>query len=304
MSGGRFFYANEESRRSRLAYFDAVDALVDAGIALDETQLCHNHSELDSMVRQRVEEGAEVVFVGGGDGTLGGVSEYFRDSETIFGAVPLGTGNQFAREVGLPEELRAFAATVAQGRLARLDLGLCNGQGFLTVATLGLTTDIARNLESKGVFGKASYVPALATALKKMKPFDVEIVGEGETIHGLMVQVVVCNGRTHAGPFLASPDATITDGMFDVYALPPMGVGLLAGAAVLALGGEHTNTEEVDAMKASRLVVRTEPRLPVVIDGEENWFDEMHFEIAPGALRAIVGPGFRAPQDRLGSVEW
>ncbi len=304
MSGGRFFYANEGSRRSRTAFFDALEALVEAGIGFDETRLCGDQAELDGIVRERLAGGAEAIFVGGGDGTLGGVSEHFRGSETIFGAVPLGTGNQFAREVGLPEELRAYAATVAQGRLAWLDLGLCNGQGFLTVATLGLTTEIARNLESKGVLGKASYVPALAAALKKMRPFEVEIEGEGETIFGSMVQVVVCNGRTHAGPFLASPDATITDGMFDVYALKPMGMGEMVGAAVLALGGEHTNTKEVDAMKANRLIVRTRPKLPVVLDGEECWFDEMTFEIVPAAFRAVVGPGMRVPQDRLSSVEW
>lgn len=304
MSGGRFFYANEGSRRASEAFEIAVGALGDIGLQFDEARLCEDHGELDEVVRERVEEGAEAVFVGGGDGTLGSVSGYFRDSETIFGAVPLGTGNQFAREVSLPEELRAFAATVAQGRIAKIDLGLCNGRGFLTVATLGLTTEIARGLGAKGLLGKASYVPALAAALKKMKPFRVEIEGESETIFGDMVQVVVSNGRTHAGPFLASPDATITDGMFDVYALKPMGVGYLAGAAVLALGGEHTNAEEVDAMKASRLVVRTEPKLPVVIDGEENWFDELVFEVVPGALRTVVGSGFRCPQDRLGSVIW
>jgi diacylglycerol kinase family enzyme len=174
----------------------------------------------------------------------------------------------------------------------------------LTVATLGLTTEIARNLVAKAVLGKISYVPAVLKAMQSSKPFWARLEGEGETIEGEYLQLVISNGRTHAGPFLASPDATITDGMMDIYAVKPMGVGGIIGASVLALSGNHTKVEEIDAMKANRVVVETNPKLSVILDGEESWFDEMVFELNPAAIRAIVGPSCRLPQNRISTMSW
>ena len=302
MSDGIFFYANEGSRRASTEFDGAAEELRLAGIRLDEAKLCEDHDELDDLVRQRVEEGAKVVFVGGGDGTLGSVSGYFAGKETVFGAFPLGTGNQFAREVSIPSDIREAAECLAKGRVARIDLGMCNDKGFLTVATLGLTTEIARSLTAKGVLGKASYGPALIKAIQNMKSFQVEIVGQSETITGEIIQIVVCNGRTHAGPFMASEDATITDGLFDIYAVEPMDLGHMVGASVLALVGQHTSTEEIDWMKTERAKITTQPKQPVILDGEELWFDELVFEMKPAALRALVGEDLRVPQGRLDSI--
>jgi|GEM_PF-1447827 len=304
MNDGVFFYANEGSRRAAGEFNSALEALENAGIVFEEAKLCADHQELNDLVKSRTAAGAKVVFVGGGDGTLGSVSEHFLRSETIFGAVPLGTGNQFAREVGIPNDLGAAAACLAAGRVAALDVGMCNDQGFLTVATMGLTTEIARGLVAKGVLGKASYGPAVLKAMQKVEPFHVEIVGGSETITGEMIQVVVCNGRTHAGPFLASPDATITDGMFDVYSLKPMSFGEMVGTGVLALAGKHTEVEEVDWMKTSTLSITTQPKIPVVLDGEEIWFDTLEFRVEKAGIKAIVGPDFRVPQERISSVSF
>lgn len=302
--GGVFFYANEGSRRSSALFAQAESALRESGIRLESSRLCASYGDLMNMVVHQIQSGAKAVIVGGGDGTLGAAAGLFAGSKTVFGAMPLGTGNQFAHEVGIPSDIPGAAFTLAQGRVARIDLGDCNGQSFLTVATVGLTTEVARGLGHKGVLGKASYAPAVLAAIRKAKPFQVEIVGGRETISGEMIQVVVCNGRTHAGPFLASPDATITDGQFDVYAVKPIDVGHMVGASVLALAGRHTEIEEVDWMKSDSLDLETIPKLPVVLDGEETWFDTLRFEVRPGALRSLVGPGLRVPQGRLEEWDW
>lgn len=304
MSDGVFFYANEGSRRASAEFAGAVAALESFGVEFFESKLCGDHDELNNFVKLRIADGAKVIFVGGGDGTLGSVSEHFLRSETVFGAFPLGTGNQFAHEVGIPSEITAAAECLSRGRVVAIDLGMCNDQGFLTVATMGLTTDIARGLTAKGVLGKASYGPAFVKAIRDVHPFQVEIVGANETITGEMIQIVVCNGRTHAGPFLASPDATITDGMFDVYTVKPMGFGEMVGTGVLALAGRHTEIEDVDWMKSSTLRISTQPKIPVVLDGEEMWFDELDFRVEVGGLKSLVGPDFRAPQERLSRIEF
>lgn len=300
--GGVFLFANEGSRRAAGEFDIAKLHMLDAGFELKQAELCENHESLDAAVKAAVAANAELVVVGGGDGTLGSVSEHFLRKNSAFGILPLGTGNQFAREIGVPNDLAGAVQVLKEGRTAMLDLGTANGQGFLTVATLGMTTEIARNLQSKQVLGKMSYLPALVKALQSMETFQVEIIGESETITQESIQVVVCNGRTHAGPFLASPDASITDGMFDIYALPKLDFTTMLTAGGMALTGQHVEFDEIDAMKSNRAVLKTDPKLPVVLDGEEYWFDEMVFELIPAAIKVVVDASFRAPQNLLGRL--
>jgi len=299
---GVFFFANEGSRRAASEFGNAKQLLIDAGFELKIAELCEGHEALDQAVRDAIAADAQLVIVGGGDGTLGSVSEHFLRKDSAFGVLPLGTGNQFAREIGVPNDLPGAVEVLKAGRVAKVDLGTVNGQGFLTVATLGMTTEIARNLQSKQVLGKVSYLPALAKALHSMETFQVEIIGESETITQQSIQVVVCNGRTHAGPFLASPDASITDGMFDIYALPKMDFATMLTAGGMALVGQHVEFEEIDAMKTNRAKLTTSPKLPVVLDGEEYWFDEMVFELIPAAINVVVDGSFRAPQNLLSKL--
>lgn len=301
---GVFFFANEGSRRASSEFDNAKQLLIDAGFELKNAELCESQEALDQAVKDAIANDAELVIVGGGDGTLGGVSEHFLRKNSVFGVLPLGTGNQFAREIGMPDDIANAVGVLRAGRTAKLDLGSVNGQGFLTVATLGMTTEIARNLQAKQVLGKVSYLPALAKALHSMQTFEVEIVGERETISQQSIQVVICNGRTHAGPFLASPDATITDGMFDIYAVPKMDFATLISAGGMALVGQHVEFDEIDAMKTNRAKLTTSPKLPVVLDGEEYWFDEMEFELIPAAINVVVGDTFRAPQNLLGKLNF
>ncbi len=302
--GEVFFYANAGSRRSRTE-FEGVEMLLnEAGFVLTEAELLSDHAELDARVQHAVERGAQLVIVGGGDGTLGGVARHFVGKSTVFATLPLGTGNQFAREISMPIDLPAAVVTIREGRTAKVDLGMLNGHSFLTVSTIGMTTMIVRNLGTKQVFGKASYIPAVYQAARRTKPFKVEIEGVRERIvQNDCIQVVVSNGRTHGGPFIASPDATVTDGMFDVYAVPRLRAPTALAAFGYALVGRHVEFQEIDAIKTSRAKIRTEPKLPVVIDGEESWFDEIELELIPDAIEVVVGPEFRAPEERMGRLD-
>lgn len=299
-----FFFANAGSRRSKAEFPKVEQLLTESGIPLTESALLSSHDELDARVKEAVDAGAKLVIVGGGDGTLGTMARHFVESSCVFGAIPLGTGNQFAHEISMPIDLAAAVVAIREGRTARVDLGMLNGHSFLTVATLGMTTMIVRNLGTKQIFGKASYIPAVYQAAKKTKPFRVEIEGVRERIEqDNCIQVVVSNGRTHGGPFIASPDATVTDGMFDIYAIPRLHAPTAVAAVAYALVGRHVEFQEIDAMKTNKARIRTDPRLPVVIDGEESWFDEIELELLPNAIEVIVGEAFRAPEERRGRIQ-
>ncbi|MDI9636811.1 YegS/Rv2252/BmrU family lipid kinase [Kamptonema cortianum] len=297
--GEIFFYANVNARRGSSAFDESLAALTTAGVALSGAEAFEEHPQFVEAVSQAIKGGAECVIVGGGDGTISSVAHLFVDQTTVLAVMPLGTGNQLARELMIPSNLVEAAQIVKSRRTVQIDVALVNDQAFLTVATIGLTSVVARNLVAKGTFGKLAYGPGVLKALKQAESFQVTLESEARTIEAESIQVVVSNGRTHAGPFWASPDATVTDGLLDVYLLAPQGGFHLAKAGLLALVGQHVEMESVTFVRSGGFKLLTQPKKPIVVDGEEMWFDEMEFSICPGAIRVVVGEGFRYPEDRL-----
>lgn len=107
------------------------------------------------------------VILGGGDGTLNPSAAGLRDSGLPLGILPLGTANDLARTLGVPEDPERAAAVIADGRTTRLDLGYVNGRPFFNVASLGLSVDITRRLTKvmKRRWGRLAYPIAAAAVI-------------------------------------------------------------------------------------------------------------------------------------------
>src|SRR5688572_9900436 len=139
------FFASANSRRGADWFAPAVDALREEGIDLADHRLFESTQDLAEAVRST---GAPVVIVGGGDGTLSAVAQHFEGTGRVLGVMPFGTGNAFARDLKIPIDIKSAAQIIAGGKTAQVDVGIANGKRFLNVATLGVTTLIARELDS------------------------------------------------------------------------------------------------------------------------------------------------------------
>lgn len=267
-------------------------------IDIESKELFDSVQELQIQVLAAINDGVEMIIAGGGDGTITASIEPMLGSDATLAILPLGTGNQFAKEIGI-DSLESAVQAIKELRRARIDVATVNDRPFLNVATFGLTTEIARNLHGKKVFGKAAYIPALIKAIKKSRPFEFRAETETTTHEFEAIQVVIANGRLHGGPFAASPDASLTDGNMDVYGVEPTSPFKLALAATLSLDGKHVVLKEVPNFKSSDFQVQTTPSLPMVIDGETVWLDNPHFKVHPGALKVVVPQNFRVPDNRL-----
>jgi YegS/Rv2252/BmrU family lipid kinase len=283
-------FVNVHARRGRQWFEPVVAALSKSGMRLDQALACRDVSELVAGVRGAVERGAPYVLVGGGDGTIGAVASVLAGSQTTLGIIPLGTGNQFGRDLGIPADVPAACAIARTGRPVWIDLGRVGDQYFLNVATVGLTTQIAEALtgNQKRVLGRAAYIIALLKGIVRMRKFHARLeLDDGE--HSFeTLQVVVGNGRYHAGPFPLHPDAAIVDGKLNVYAVVGTSpIGLLKVALHLP-GGRHVRLQEVPAFLTSRCRLVTRPSKRVTIDGEIKLRTPAEFSIAPRALRVVA----------------
>src|SRR5262249_34344091 len=131
------------------------------------------HADVVAKTREATAQGVPLIVVGGGDGTLRSVARAFVGSRSTLGVLPLGTGNQFARDLGIDVEIEAACRILTDGKAAAIDLGTAGDDYFLTVATVGLSTHIAADLTGgeKRRFGLFSYAIALLRALRRLQPF-------------------------------------------------------------------------------------------------------------------------------------
>lgn len=251
-------------------------------------------SELASLAKRAVEDGVPLVVAGGGDGTFSAIARYFIDSPTVLGVLPLGTGNAFARDLGIGPDIDQACRTIVGGRIAQVDVGLANGHAFLNVASVGLTARIAMALSGpmKRRFGRLVYGFAVIQGLARCRPFRARLETDAGTSEFETLLLVVGNGRRHAGPFLLSPTASIVDGRLTVYALATTRKSAFLRFALALATGRQGDLPEVETMSPTRGRLTTVPSKKVILDGEAATETPLEFRVAPRALHVVVPQEF------------
>jgi YegS/Rv2252/BmrU family lipid kinase len=257
---------------------------------LEATYTFRTIQELVSETASSISRKVPLIIAGGGDGTFSAIARLFVGSESVLGVLPLGTGNQFARDLGITAEPKSACEVVAKGKIASVDMGMAANDYFLNVATVGVTTQIARNLtvESKRKFGRFVYAIALVNALRTTKPFRAHLKTDNGEIDFDTLQVVIGNGRYHAGPFAISPEASITEGKLSLYALKSTSRGAFLKLGLYLPTGHQGDLPEIHSEEATQGILRTTAPQRVTIDGEVCARTPLEFAISPDCLRVMA----------------
>jgi len=303
--GPAVLVVNTKARSGKEAFEAAREALAARGVPLMSALALSRTSRLQRVLDDAVARGARRILVGGGDGTVSCAASHLLGRDVTLGVLPLGTGNDFARSLGIPDTVEAACDVIAQGFTARVDVGLANGRPFLNAASLGLATAIARRLTKrlKQKMGKLAYPVAAATQIWEHHPFRVRIKADTQSLELEVLQLVVGNGRYHGAGNVVAPDATLDDRRLHVYAITApsvesgregTGLGQLEDMATLARvalslrRGHHVEHPAVTSLRTSRLYVEAEPVQEVNADGELTGRTPMLFELVPAALRVYA----------------
>jgi diacylglycerol kinase (ATP) len=281
------FFAAANSRRGAEWFAPAVEALKEQGIDLADERLFESNQDLTEAVRAT---GAPLVIVGGGDGTLSSVVQHIEGTGRTLGVMPFGTGNAFAKDLGIPANIKKAAEIIAAGKTAQVDVGIANGKMFLNVATLGLTTLIARELDSglKKISSTAAYLLAVIRALQKIKPFDAILTIDGESHAFRTIQIVIGNGRFHAGSLMVAEEASLNAGKLQIYALTGTNKTALLKMAMRARSGKQSELDEVVTFAAQSAHLETTPSRSVTLDGEVSTQTPLQLKVLPKVLKVAV----------------
>jgi len=264
-----------------------------------ELRLTERAGHGEELAAEAVRAGVYGVLACGGDGTVGEVVRGLLGSDVPMGLLPAGTGNDFARTLGLPLTPVEAALALQTCRPVPIDLLVVrtdDGETHvgLNAAVGGDPADATGQLDqqTKRALGPLAFVLGTMEAVGAPNEHDVTIVlSDGHRECGPAVGVVVANGRTVGGGVRVAPYADPADGLLEVSVVR---VGQLADYATLAarsVVGEAIEDPLVEHWPARWVEVSAEPPMPFNLDGELIGTTPLRIELKPGALNVLCPPG-------------
>lgn len=245
-------------------------------------------------------EGRTELIAVGGDGTLSevinGCMRWAANgiAAPAVGVIPCGTGNDFARGLGLPLAPAAALAAYERCTQVPLDVGRIGERFFVNVAGFGfdaaVADDVLKRTGSRPA-GTAVYLASVFRMLRRYRPRELHIVADGTTFSGRFLFGAIGNGSTYGGGMRVCPRAKTADGRLDLCLAGNLGpVETLANLLSVYRGG-HLSHPKCSYRQVQRVIVEGDPAVMVHADGELIGRLPIEVHVVPGALRLLRPDG-------------
>jgi diacylglycerol kinase (ATP) len=271
-----------------------------------EVVLTQTIEEVHRAVERVAMGGPWRVLAVGGDGTnhvvINALAQHL-DADVVFGSLPVGTGQDWARTLTIPGDPAESARWLAEADPIRCDLGrLSYSEGgkprerfFLNVASTGISSDIVMRVNAALLKGPWTFLLSTISTLLWYRPMPMRIVTDGQEVYeGDSYILAVATGRYFGHGMMVAPDAAIDDGLFDIIVVEGMSRIQALGALPTIFTGEHIKRPDVHVWRGRRVELHLPPEAPSTIDlemdGEEACGQNLVFEALPGALRLLAHP--------------
>lgn len=265
-----------------------VDYLRRGGLTVT-VRLCDHTEDIPGTIREQ-SDACDLVILAGGDGTMNAAAEALLETGRPLGILPMGTGNDLARTLAIPLDLRAACDVILEGRRHAVDVGRVNGKLFFNVAGMGLSVEVARRLTPayKRRWGVLAYALASWQAIRNFRSFRAEIRCDGRTVRLKSVQIAVGNGRHYGGGMTVDADAAIDDGRLHLYSIKPRQLWRYLLMLPALRAGRQRGWPGVLTLSGRSIDIATRRRKPINTDGELTTYTPAHFDVLPAALSVVV----------------
>ena len=250
-----------------------------------------------ALARAAAQDGARLVVAVGGDGTLHEVANGVLGTGATAGLIPFGTGNDFARALGLYGSLEVACRALTEGVVRHIDMAVIEGKDtdgprhFLVLAGTGYDARTARTVNEgvRHLSGPLAYVWGAILTLRTFEPFDLTLtLDDDPPRHVKAMFASFANAETTGGGMKIAPGAVVDDGCLDVCLVGSVSKLTLLYQLTQVFSGKHVHHPAVSLLRARRISVDADPPQPLLIDGEVCGTTPARISLLPGALPFMV----------------
>lgn len=242
----------------------------------------------------------------GGDGIIhevaNGLLSIPRDDRPTLGVIPMGSGNDFARTIGMSRnDPGRSISELLRGVPRPLDVGRVNGTYFVQTLSFGLDAQIALDTTARRAndtmqSGSILFVTSgLRLILTGMRGWPYVATIDGRHVEGVDVAFAVQNGKTYGGGFRICPSAVPDDGMLDLcFTVDKPSLPHSLALFGLIRIGRHTRSRKLTMARVRHVEIEFPGTVqpPCQVDGEPLVAPRYVIDVVPKALDVIVAPGF------------
>ncbi len=297
----RLVISNEKSGKS--AAFEGLLAEMTRNEQTKVVRMSRDINVDDEVQKAVTDDKCELVVAAGGDGTVNAVVNAIMrlpaEQRPKLVIVPVGTANDFAGTLLVPDDPQEVIEWMEEGQFVPIDVVQIRSadfqQFFANVAAGGNSVEVSESMtdELKATWGPLCYLRGAVGVIGSMKTYRIQASMDDETLEVDSWGVLVANGRTNAGRILIAPQASPTDGLLDVIIVKNGDLLDMIEIASMTLLSSLLECQQVVFRQVKRLRLLSTPGMRFTLDGEVIDEVPIEFEIVPGAIEMLVGPGFR-----------
>ena len=265
-----------------------------------DTLFSQKPGQLGALAAEAARDGAKLLVVVGGDGSVNEVANGIAGLQGVeIAVIARGTGWDFVRTYDIPRKVEGAVDVALNGRTREIDLGRARfrrwdgGEAesyFANIASAGMSGAIAQraNETTKALGGQVSYAWATFAVFARWQTSEVRVTVDEELREGRMHDVVVANGRYFGGGMMMCPQAEPDDGLFDVLLIGDLTKRDLIVTLPKTYKGKHLPHPKAELLRGAEVTVEAPEPLPIELDGEQPGTTPVRFDVVPKALRLRV----------------
>lgn len=215
-----------------------------------------------------IQQGCDMVISAGGDGTVNEIANALSFTDCVLGILPFGSGNGFARSLGIPQDVNAALKIIGNGHVLQCDRGIVNNYPFYCTFGIGFDAVVSEKFASMKKRGKITYIRSAFSEFINYRSKAYSIVIDGKVITEKALLIAVCNAPQYGNNAYIGPKAKLTDGLLDITVAHDDNLFNTILMSMDMLTGMLDKNQGIGTFRAPSLtIVRTEEG-PVHLDGE------------------------------------
>jgi YegS/Rv2252/BmrU family lipid kinase len=276
-----------------------------------DIHLTEKAGDATRLAQEASRAGYDVVIAAGGDGTVNEAVNGLVGSDTALGVLPVGTGNLWARQMGIPVyaltnplRLHETAAELAGSTIRLIDVGQVGSHYFLCWAGIGLDAQVTSELEPRQRYtkhlGMLPYAVAVILVARDFQGVRTRVYLDGNIVRGRSLLILASNIQQYGGQLHVASGARIDDGLLDVFVFKGLGFAYILRHVMTMASRRWLQDPQIVHRQARRIEVLTEWAIPVQVDGDPIGTTPVTIQVVPRALQVLVPPS--APAELFASA--